>query len=199
MLSLSASVDCSGLHQLESRVLSELRRGIADGTRMAAVGGREEAKRGRFKDHTGRLRSGLVARLLGSNTSDGGGFGVDWLFESMADYTRFVEYPTKAHWIRPREARGFIGPLHENQTRRNRFAFAGPQRQGEEWTKRKTAVDTAGRNKALKFFVGGKTVFAAKVWHPGTPGIPFMLPAREVAARILEEHINTVIAGLGKL
>lgn len=199
MLSVSTDVDCSGLHMLESQVLSALRHGISDGTRLAAIGGREEARRGRFKDQSGRLRAGLMARLLGSNSGDGGGYGVDWMIESLADYTRFVEYPTKAHWIRPREARGFIGPLHENQTRRNRVAFAGPLKQGEEWQKRKTAVDTAGRNRALKFFVGGKTVFAAKVWHPGTPGIPFMLPAREVAARILEEHIQSVISRLGSL
>lgn len=44
------------------------------------------------------------------------------------------------------------------------------------------------RKKALKFEIGGRTVFAKSVNHPGTRARPFLRPAAEQAAR---EHGGT--------
>lgn len=195
----NVSLDMTGFHNLEHKVANTLRIGVAEAAKRGAISGRDEARAAPFKDRSGRLRSGIVARLVGSSVGGGGAFGVDWEFESMADYSWFVEFPTKAHWIRPREARGFVGPLHENQTRRNRAPHYGPAKQGEEYARQKTATDNRGRLRALKFFIAGQTVFAAKVWHPGTRGIPFMHPGREAALLNVTNYLEQVANDLGNL
>jgi len=52
-------------------------------------------------------------------------------------------------------------------------------------------------NRALRFTVGGRTVFATMVRHPGTPGFPFMYPAARYAGEqiIFEtEHVTFTLA-----
>ncbi len=56
--------------------------------------------------------------------------------------------------------------------------------------------DIAPRNgKRLRFMVGGDTVFARKVHHPGTTGKHFMAAGREAGRIVLRELLNRAISG----
>ena len=199
MLQFEVDVDTSGLEHLGATVRERIRIGMVEAVQRGAVVGRDSALRGKFKDQTGRLRYGITANALSESAGNGGSFSVEWVFQTKAAHSWFVEFPTKAHWIRPREARGFIGPLLPNQTRRDRVEHAYPQEHWETGNQRTSAVDKRGRNRALKFFIGGKTIFRAKVWHPGTPGTYFMTGAREEASETTERLIFNIIDSLGNL
>lgn len=89
-------------------------------------------------------------------------------------YAGYVEGGTKAHEIWPKEGHGLIGPLRPGQSRR--------------------AVTDIGTHRiALRFWKGGRLVFARMVRHPGTPPLPFMGPASEYAAEVIAretEHVT---------
>jgi hypothetical protein len=90
---------------------------------------------------------------------------------NKSKYARHVEYPTRAHIIRPKAEHGFIGPLRESHSRRKR---------GD------------AHRTMLRFVVNGKVVFARMVRHPGTHGFPFMQPAADYAAEQLVLSIERV-------
>jgi hypothetical protein len=98
-----------------------------------------------------------------------------------APYALYVEEPTKAHQIWPKEGHGFTGPLRPSQGRRE-------------------ITDIGTHRVALRWYVGGTPVFARMVNHPGTPGFPFMRPAAEYAAdqiRFETEHVTfEIVAAL---
>lgn len=142
-----------------------LRKGVLDGARAGAQHARANH---RHKRRTGKLtsRQNLYAVL-----DHAGRKSAKASFVNDTPYARFVEYPTRPHIIRPKEGHGFTGPLRRGQSRR--------------------AIDDIGTHRvALRFFVGGKTIFRAKVRHHGTPGFPFMRPALRVGAEAAEKSIR---------
>ncbi len=71
--------------------------------------------------------------------------------EAQSKHAAFLQFGTKAHIIRPKAARGSVGPLQESQSRRKR--------------------GTGGQRHYLRFVSsGGRLVFARSVKHPGTRG-----------------------------
>jgi len=130
--------------------------------------------------HAHRVRTGTLtgARLFGrlTYTDD---TRTDGEIVNTTPYARFVEYPTRPHVIRPKEGYGLIGPLQEGQTRRAR-------------------TDIGTHRSVLKFFRGGRKVYAKMVNHPGNrTGFPFMEPAGVYAGDqiIFEtEHVTFVLA-----
>lgn len=95
--------------------------------------------------------------------------------QASAKHALWVEEDTKAHEIRPKLSAGVSGPVRPSQSRRSR----GAARQ------------------FLRFVVGGRTVFARSVRHPGTTGTHFMRDARDAAEahlfRFVEIGINEVV------
>ena len=81
---------------------------------------------------------------------------------------------TRPHEIRPKVGAGFRGPVREGQGRRSR-----------------------GRaRKFLKFQVGGQTVFARKVNHPGTRPDPFLEAAQDYAGEEIDRAVGAMLDGL---
>lgn len=149
----SASVDLSGFREQVERSRRAVKLGIARGVGKAAAEGAAEAKSvGRYRDRTGRLRSGIVARFLSDD-----GSSVAWEILSPAKYSKFIEYGTRPHVIRAK-AGGF-----------------------------------------LRFVVGGRTVFAKQVNHPGTQPYPFGGPGLLKAERVLYREFDLMQAQLEQI
>lgn len=60
-------------------------------------------------------------------------------------------------------------------------------------------VIRARKARALRFQVGGRTVFAQQVQHPGTPGYPFMGPGYQQAERTLMRELEKLPAVLARV
>jgi hypothetical protein len=174
---LTATVDFKRFDASVRRTLTAkariLRAGVLAGARAGANHARHHHP---HKRRTGRLtsRQHLYAVLdqAGRNSAKAS-------FVNDAPYARFVEYPTRPHIIRPKAGHGVIGPLRRGQSRR-------------------AVTDIGTHRVALRFFVGGKTVFRAKVKHPGTPGFPFMRPALRVGADAAEKVLRIGIQKIAK-
>lgn len=131
---IEASATLRGLTTLERRILDVARMQLYEVVRVALRSAQETTL---FRDRTGALRSKL-------GIVDTGAF--EKRVVSRARHSIFIENGTRAHEIRPKNA------------------------------------------KLLRFTVGGQTVFARKVQHPGTAKRPFMENAARAggqAARIL--------------
>lgn len=59
-------------------------------------------------------------------------------------------------------------------------------------------VIRARRARALRFVVGGKTVFARKVNHPGTPAFRFLYHATNAGFRILGQQLERDLGALAR-
>lgn len=81
---------------------------------------------------------------------------------------------TPAHDIWPKEGGGFIGPLPQGQSRRGRG-------------------DVGTHRRALRFEVGGNTVFARMVHHPGTTADPFLDEAADETERVLDMEVDKLL------
>jgi hypothetical protein len=93
----TATVDLSSFRRVAAKSIERLQTGVRDAVRNAAQEGAEEAKRvGRFKDHTGKLRSGIVAEYIRSSDSS-----ARWDIVSKMKYSKFVEQGTRPHVIVP--------------------------------------------------------------------------------------------------
>jgi hypothetical protein len=152
---------------------------MGEGTRRAVVVGLEAgADHARnFHEHKKRTGDLTGARLYGRLRS-GDDRGADGELVNETPYAAYVEYGTLAHIIRSKAPFGFIGPLHQGQSRRSR-------------------TDIGTHRIALRFVVGGRTVFARMVRHPGTRPMPFMYPAAEYAGEEIifqTEHVTFVLA-----
>jgi hypothetical protein len=157
------------------RAQRQFAQGVWRATRAAVTSAGEagiaEARRGAFQDHTRRLRDGLVFVLTREADIE-----VEGEMRSPVEYSSFVEEGTAAHVIRPKMGAGVEGPLLPGQGRRSR----GRERQ------------------VLAFKMGGGTVFAAKVNHPGSRSIPFMGRAYTVAERALPASLEVELAKLAE-
>lgn len=145
---------------------------LADGMResslKAAQDGAKYARTSyKHKRRTGKLTSdaNCYAYLLRSGRN-----GAAAELVNTTPYARYVEYPTRAHMIRPKVGYGFVGPLRRGQSRR-------------------AATDIGTHRIALRFTIGGRVIFRRQVRHPGTPGFPFMRPAGHKAGRLLRMYL----------
>lgn len=155
------------------------KRTLASGTaRAVRIGLREGADFART-NHKHVKRSGFLTlpeNLFGEveSSDDSGTFGH---LDNLAHYAANVEDGTSAHVILPRD-----------------FSTAPPR---SRVTGRRSPADPgAGRGTALRFQVGGKTVFARKVKHPGTKSMPFMMPAAKHAEAVIERETENFTFGL---
>lgn len=154
---------------------------LSDGMRVSVV---KAAKKGamwarthhKHKRRTGKLTSKahLYAKLDYASHQRASAS-----FVNTDPKARFVEYPTRAHVIRPKAGHGFVGPLRRGQSRR-------------------AITDIGTHRVALRFRIGGRVIFRRKVFHPGTPGFPFMRPAAKPAAEELHKSMGLVIGGISR-
>lgn len=116
------------------------------------------AKQGKFKDQTGTLRRTIRRTPLRRN-------GDEYIanLEAPQDYASFVEEGTAAHDIYPQDRSQANGPIHRSGKRIGK--------------KVKNPVHRAGGGKFLRFFIGGREIFARFVKHLGSKPYPFMGPA----------------------
>lgn len=177
---LHCEVDLSEYRTLVGRSLDVIETSLEQAVEYAAVEGAEEARRGTFHDRTGRLRSEITAYFLRS-----GGRSVTWELLSPVPYSRYVEEGTQPHRIYPKAAYGTMGPL----------------RRGQSWraTGKGPHEHIVGRGIALRFMVGGVTVFAAYVDHPGTPAFGYMGAAYLQAERTLIRELEKLPRQLSRI
>ena len=146
----------------------------------AAIEGAQHARSsGAFKDRTGQLRSGIIARFLNSGES------VVWELLSPTPYSQYVESGTRPHEIWPKAAHGLKGPLRNGQTRR--ATGKGPHEH------------IVGRGIALRWVSGGTTHFARMVHHPGSAPHPFMGPAYLKAQAVLEREFELLFGVVARI
>jgi hypothetical protein len=93
----TATVDLSGFRRMAARTVQILTNEVRDAAQAAAEDGAQEARTvGRFKDRTGKLRAGIVARFVSDS-----GQSARWEIVSKAKYSKFVEQGTRPHIIVP--------------------------------------------------------------------------------------------------
>jgi len=173
---LSLSVDLSGFRRLRR----ETKRVMGIGTQRAVEVGLEAGADHARHDHPHKTRTGTLtsdAHLRGYVTERFPD-GANGVLLNDAPYARFVEHGTRPHQIWPKEGHGFIGPLNPGQSRR-------------------ALTDIGTHRIALRWYVGGRPVFARMVNHPGSMPYPFMEPAAAYAAEQIAfetEHVTFVLA-----
>lgn len=177
----TASIDFSEFRQ----AVAETKRQFDIGQRKAVASAAIEAAQyaranGPFKDRTGQLRSGIVARFLNSNATS-----VLWELLSPMPYSQYVESGTRPHEIWPKASHGLKGPLRNGQTRR--ATGKGPHEH------------IVGRGQALRWVSGGVTHFAAMVHHPGSRPYPFIGPAYLKAQAVLERELELLFGVVAKI
>lgn len=178
---LTATLDLSGFREQVQQTRRLIKLSVDRGVGRAAAEGAIEARSsGRFKNRSGELRRNIKARFLKSD-----GNSVEWELISLMPYSRFVQEGTPPHEIRPKAAHGLKGPLQKGQTRR--ATGKGPHEH------------IVGRGRALRWVVGGRSVFARVVHHPGTQPDPFMTPGYFKAERVLFREMDVMQANVANL
>lgn len=138
--------------------------------------GLQEAKRGKFRDRTGELRGTLRRTPVRTSIGEAVAF-----LEAPAKHASFVERGTEAHEILPRD-------YHWGSGRRQRPT-------SRVTGKRVSGVSMgAGRGHALRFYIGGRVVFARRVWHRGSRPYPFMGPAYLKMERLMPVLVHRGMA-----
>ena len=169
---LNVVVDLEQFRRKTETAKRALERDIALGVEKAARAGRDEAKRGGFKDRTGYLRNGIVTIPIGwsANTYLSS-------FRTQSDYAIFVEEDTVPHAIWPKAKYGASkGSLESGQSRRGRGK--GPHEH------------VVGRGRALRWKDASGEHFAGMVNHPGTTGFHFMRAGGEAARVALLSELH---------
>lgn len=128
------------------------------------------------KRRTGELTSSdnLYGEMRRADSSGAWGYLIN-----KTPYARCVEFGTKAHDIWPQAQHDLIGPVRAPNQKRRAWG-KGPH------------MHVVGRGLALRFKVGGRTVFAKRVRHPGGRPYPFMHPAAQYARTVIERETENV-------
>jgi hypothetical protein len=168
-VNVTCEVDTSEL----DAAAAKFERDVSAGTRVAVAVACDEGaalikRTHRYKDRTGELTD-KIRSVRPTNLPGGGAEGE---IVALAKHSSYVEEDTRAHEIRPKAAKSFIGPLHPSQTRRRDKGPAKPM---------------------LVFQINGRWVSKEVVHHPGTKGKGFMGEAAIVAERVLIREVEVVI------
>ena len=151
------------VHTLRRGIHTAVEKGADAGVRYA-TNNHQHARRTGLLTSRASLKWRPVKRSQNGLTID---------FMNIAPYARFVEFGTRPHEIWPKEGHGFVGPLQPGQSRRAK-------------------TDIGTHRVALRWYSGGKPVFARMVKHPGTAPMPFMEPAaHKGAGPAIVRHIET--------
>lgn len=155
---------------------AETRRTLGRMTARAVRIGLEDGANRARTQHKHRKQTGYLTRpdvlygkVIVSNDDQTWGY-----LENEADYAGYVEDGTDPHVIRPIDYWGGSKPRHRSGSDAGKVV--------------KNPTHGAGRGKFLRFRIGGRVIFARFVNHPGTPPLPFMVPASEFAAKRIEEE-----------
>ncbi len=164
-----ATVDWSEYRVGKREMMAELRelrfRAVNEASR---VGANSAKRRGRYQNQTGELRGSIKpVRARATSTGVLGGY------QATAKHASYVEYGTRPHEILPLN--------YDVRSGRPVSRISG---------KRVTVQAGAGRGKFLRFYIGGRVVFAKRVMHPGTAPDPFMDPSAVDATVALTEHLE---------
>lgn len=152
---------------------------LGEGTRRAVIEGLDAGTQYARIHHTHKKRTGrltgieLLWRLIRGDAK-----GADGEIVNSVPYAGFVEFGTGPHQIWPKIGQTFTGPPRRGQSRRD-------------------SGDIGTHRVALRWYVGGRPVFAKYVNHPGSRPYPFMYPASEVARETIifeTEHVTFVLA-----
>ena len=114
-----------------------------------------------WQDQTGKTRESIRGEVRDSARGAAG------TVRAGTNATRLNE-GTPPHKIRPKMGAGVEGPLQQGQSRR-------PRGRGRQF---------------LRFEVGGRTVFALEVNHPGTQPDPFLDAAADAAGEELDRGVE---------
>jgi hypothetical protein len=163
----ATSLDMSRFRQLRRETKRIMGLGTQRAVEVGVKAGAEYARNNHpHETRTGNLTSELHLR---GSVLERFADGATGEITNDASYARFVEYGTRPHEIWPKEGHGLIGPLRPSQSRR-------------------AITDIGTHRVALRFVIGGRTVFARMVHHPGGKPYPFMEPAGSYAEeRIIYE------------
>lgn len=169
---LTFSVDLTQFNQRVESTKREMRNNQERAVKQAAREGRDEARRGGWKDQTGELRRSIQVTAFSWS-------GVTcWSeYRTQKPYALWVEDETAAHWIFPKA--GYNAPtssLFPGQTRRGRGK--GPHEH------------VVGRGIALRWKQDGQEFFASRVYHPGTMGFHFIRDSANRAHSVLIQELD---------
>lgn len=169
-MKFTARMEMGSFRSKKRVCIKALGRLAQDCVHEGAIVGLTVAKAGRWKDQTGLLRSRIKIYRVRSSKD-----GAEWALFSPAQYSGFIEFGTRPHWIRPTAPQGFIGPTLQGQSQRTRH-------------NKKVSGHVALRWRGPD----GRYHFAKAVFHPGTNPLPFMRPAAE---RAEDEMISFALRG----
>jgi hypothetical protein len=168
----TATVDVGDFRRRVAQTQQRINMTLVTAVNAAVEAGVQEAKKGRFKDRTGRLRREIHHDSVRKSSAE-----VFSYLISATPYSRFVEYGTKPHQIWPKAGHGAMGPLMPGQSRRH-------------------ITDIGTHRVALRWYVNGQPVFARMVHHRGSAPYPYMVPAGLYAALVLRERLFSGFVGL---
>ncbi|WP_394847397.1 hypothetical protein LZC95_08020 [Pendulispora brunnea] len=154
-----------GLVEIAVSVVEAVDKGTSEGAHEARTNHR-------YEDRTAALTKSISGRVTGRALGVGGAATGEIV--AMAPYARYVDEGTAPHVIRPKAAKGFVGPLHRGQSRRS---DKGAPRSLLIW------VDQHGVKHA-----------APVVHHPGTKPYGFMAVAYIKCERVMVREIEIGIA-----
>jgi len=140
--------------------------GLREAVQHSVIVGTQKARNEHgWQDRTGTTRESIQGRVRDKSAK-----GAVGTIIAGTNAARMND-GTAPHIIRPKMGARVEGPLKEGQSRRSR-----------------------GRGRhVLAFTIGGRTVFAHEVHHPGTKADHFLDRAADAAGEALEQGVETAI------
>lgn len=173
---LSYYFDFREYHRLRRKSMELLGRGTARAVRLAGDEGADYARRNHI--HTRRTGQATSPDNLFFTVTRTDLFGASGILENRAKHAWFIEHRTRPHLILPLN-------YHWGERRRG-----GPT--SRITGKRVKVAAGVGRGSALRFSIGGVSIFRRSVRHPGTRAMPFMRPASQFAGRVIVRETERV-------
>lgn len=178
LASTHSYIDLSEFRRRATNTVAQMRDAIRSGITQAIKEAADYARTNHLhKQRSGHLTSPamLYGRVIRSSSR-----GTVGELSNVTPYARYIEEGTRAHWIRPKEGFGFIGPLQAGQSRRAK-------------------TDIGTHRIALRWYVNGQPVFARAVFHPGTSALPFMTPAADHGVLVFHQSFQRQLVGIQKM
>jgi hypothetical protein len=168
---LSCLVELGSYHRLRTTTIAMLGQGTVRAVKVALEEGADYGRRNH--QHTRRTGALTSSDNLYSELAHVDARGAAGYLVNRTPYAGYVERGTRAHPIWPKEGYRLVGPLRAGQSRR-------------------TKTDIGTHRVALRFMVGGQIRFARMVNHPGSRAMPFMQPAADFCAEVIQRETENV-------